>query len=428
MINKIIDSLRQFNLFTRKKVVTNIGTLFFGSVVARILSALTIFIIARKLGPEEFGLYVASLSLAKLTSVFFSLGLDSWLLKNGRQSNVSQAATASLVLKISLGSIWLFLISIFIALWNSEAFPLSLFFLSALSWWFEELINSILSAFKSILLNNITIMLLIGTQGGLLLVTLVLAGLGEENILLYLFGRVFVTGVSCIIALYFLVRFIGRGTINIAYLKNVLRDTLPFGLSHGLAIIYERADITIVAYALGTTAAGIYAPAISLMTTLYMVPLAIYDVMLPYISNVYIERPSRLKRLTFQTVSVSALLGMGMGMIMAIFAYPLVWLVYGIEFNGSSSVLINLSPILILKSISFALAAVLAAVGWQSKRVVVQAVAAIVNVSLNLFLIGIYGLVSVAFIFLISESLLMLGYLFLTLHWQNQHAALFSEG
>lgn len=425
MINKLAHSLRQLNLFARKKVVANIGTLFFGSVVARVLSAFIIFILARRLGPDMFGLFVASLSLAKLASVFFSLGLDSWLLRNGQGKDLSQAATAALTIKVGLGIIWLFVVSAIIFIWNPSAFPLPVFFLCALSWWFEELSSTALSAFKAVLLNKITVVLLIGAQTGLLLITLLLAGLNIENIFPYLFGRVFVTGISCIITLYFMFRFIGKGSVDFIYLKIVLMETIPFALSYGLAIIYERADVIIIAYMLGTAVAGLYAPAISLMTTLYMIPLAIYDVMLPYISKIYVERPQLLKKLTFQTVLVSALLGMLMGVSLSILSYLLVGIVYGADYFESAPVLINLSPVLILKSISFALAAILAAIDLQGKRVIIQAIAAIINVGLNLVVVKTYGLTGVAYVYIFSEVILMLGYLFLTLRWQKQHAALF---
>lgn len=409
-------------------MVTNIGTLFLGSVIARVLSAVIIFIVARKLGPDVFGIYVASLSLAKLTSVFFSLGLDSWLLRNGRGSHLPQAAAASFVLKIFLGVMWLLVLSIIMLIWNPASFPFLILFLSALSWWFEELSSTALSAFKAALLNKITVLLLISSQGILLIAMLFLAVLGIEDIYPYLFGRVFVTGISCVIAFIFMYQLIGWEQIKLAYLKFVLKDTVPFGISYGLAIIYERADIIIIAYVLGTTEAGIYAPAISLMTTLYMVPLAIYDVFLPYVSRIYIERPQLLKRLAFQAVSVTAMLGMMMGLALAVFAYPLVRVVYGVDYMASAPILIALSPVLILKSISFALAAILAAVGWQSNRVLVQVFAAAFNVGLNLLIIKTYGLTGVAYIYIVSESILMLGYLILTLRWQKQHAILFYKG
>ena len=63
-------------------------------------------------------------------------------------------------------------------------------------------------------------------------------------------------------------------------------------------------------------------------------------------------------------------------------------------------------------------AAMLVAVGWQSRRVVAQAVAAALNIGLNLLVIQRYGIVSVALVYVITEWVLLGGYLLLL--WRAQ--------
>ena len=60
--------------FSARRVAGNIGALLSASVVARGLSAVTLILTARKLGPELFGPYAASLSVTRIAAVIFALG------------------------------------------------------------------------------------------------------------------------------------------------------------------------------------------------------------------------------------------------------------------------------------------------------------------------------------------------------------------
>jgi O-antigen/teichoic acid export membrane protein len=202
-------------------------------------------------------------------------------------------------------------------------------------------------------------------------------------------------------------------------MRPVLRSTAVFGVSEGLAIIYERADVAIIGYWLGKTAAGLYAPAVSLMTTLFLIPQAIYEVMLPVTSETYARNPLLIRRQAYRIILLSTALGIGMGLGLAVIARPLVWLVYGREYAISGELLTILSAILVLKSVSFAVAAVLTAVGWQNRRVIVQAVAAALNIGLNMALIQTVGLPGVAYVYVLTEAVLMVGYLLFYLRWQH---------
>jgi O-antigen/teichoic acid export membrane protein len=61
----------------------------------------------------------------------------------------------------------------------------------------------------------------------------------------------------------------------------------------------------------------------------------------------------------------------------------------------------------------------LVSVGWQRRRVYAQALSALVNVGLNVALIRRFGMTGVATIYVLSEGLLMLGYLLLVLRWMS---------
>jgi hypothetical protein len=67
----------------RKQVLANFVTLLSGMGLARVMTAIALILVARQVGRESYGQYIACFSLAKLTSVVFSWGLDGWLLWRG---------------------------------------------------------------------------------------------------------------------------------------------------------------------------------------------------------------------------------------------------------------------------------------------------------------------------------------------------------
>lgn len=408
-----------------RPAVVNASTLFSGTAVARVLSAFVIFIVARQLGLEQFGVYTAAWSLAKLTSFAFSLGLDSWLLRGaqGNESFVGRSTGAALALKAGLGIIWLVLIAILAPYLSQETFPTSLLVFSAISVWFEEVGITALASFKASLRNKVTVWLLISSQLILLLVTVVLAWSGIESATIYLGARAVATGIGTFISLFFVFRYFSV-ELHLSDLPDTLRETFSFGISHGLSVIYGKADITIIAYFLGSTAAGVYSPASTLMATLFLVPTAVYEVMLPVFSRMRVEDEPQIPKKSFQLILLSMGLGMVLGVGLAVIAYPLVWLLYSPEFLASAPLLVILSNILLFKCISFALAAILAAVGWQGKRVWIQLAASVLNIGLNLLVVRGYGIVGVAYVYVLTEFLLMVGYLFLLLLWQRDNLML----
>ena len=414
-----------FKRILLRPVFVNAGTLFSGTAVARVLSAFIIFIVARQLGLEQFGLYTAAWSLAKLTSAFFSLGLDSWLLRDaqGNDAQIGRSTGSALALKSGLGAIWLFFLIILAPYLSQDTFPASLLIYSAVAVWLEEIGITAVASFKAALRNTVTVWLVIFSQLIIFLATLGLAWMDFDAPATYLSVRMITTGIGTIVALYFMFRHFPV-VLHLADLSQTLRETMSFGISHGLSVIYGKADITIIAYFLGSTAAGIYSPASSLMATLFLVPTAVYEVMLPVFSRMRVENEKQIPKKGFNLILLSMGLGLLLGIGLVIIAYPLVWLLYTPEFLASAPILVILSNVLLFKCISFALAALLAAIGWQGKRVWIQLGASIFNIGLNLLVVRNHGIIGVAYVYVLTEFLLTAGYLSLFLLWQRENLRL----
>jgi O-antigen/teichoic acid export membrane protein len=240
--------------------------------------------------------------------------------------------------------------------------------------------------------------------------TVALVLVGSKALEPYLVVRTVAAVAGAGLSVYWLISRIGI-RIDRAMLLPTLRATLPFALSAALAVIYGSVDIPLTALLLGEQAAGYYAPASTLVMTLYLIPASLYGVMLPVLSAAYSENRDRFVALGRRFTLFGVLLGLAMGMSLFMMARPLVLGLFGAEYAPSIPLLRLLSLVLAMHCVSFASAAFLTAADRQTWRLMAQAVAAAANIALNLFLIPRWGLVGVAWAFVFSEVLLVGGYL-----------------
>jgi len=408
--------------FTRRQIIGNIGVLLSGTTLMRVVTALVLILIARQVGIERFGQYAGCMALMRMTSVLFSLGLDVWLLRNGNRDGDQRLlaihSTTSLVLKAGLGLFWLAGVLLLAPWLDPATFPPMLLIFSALTVWLDELSNTVWNAGKAILQNQAALVLGVGSQLGWLAITLGLIVWQVDAVAPYLIGQMICSALVTLLALIWLVRKLGL-ILEWGRLSGTLRATTPFAISLALALIYGQADVTIIAHYLGTGAAGLYSPGISLITALALIPTAIYSVMLPVLSQAHRTGRVPFLRLTKQLLLWSTLLSVGIGGAVALIAHPLVKWLYGPPFAATAGVLVILSGVLAVRCINFAVATVLVAVGWQSQRVAIQALAALLNVGFNWWYVAQWGILGVAKIYVFTEWVLLLGYLLLFWWWQQ---------
>jgi len=183
-------------------------------------------------------------------------------------------------------------------------------------------------------------------------------------------------------------------------------------------VVYMRADVTIVAISLDEQSTGLYSSASSLVNALFFIPATIYSVAVPALVRVLDgEGREGLAQMLLLTFSAFALVGCALWGGIWLSAPRLLLFLLGEDFAASGPILAVLSPILLLKSLSFALAALLVAGGWQYHRTVAQAFSALTNAGLNILIVRRYGVLGVAWVYVLSEMVLLLGYAILGWRW-----------
>ena len=400
---------------SKKKIITNIVLLFSATAFGQAFLAISTLLTARPLGVELFGQYAACFALTKITSIVFNLGMDSWLLREGRRGeiHIDKLTACNLTVKAGMGLIWfasLFVASQFL---DPITYPPRLLFMSALATWIEAALTTVTYSFNTSLRNQATAVLTTSASLSLLIATIILVYTNQDDPIAFVNVRFLTSFLATLGGLIWLFRKTSAFSVKPSTIKFMLKGLPPFALSDLMVLVYTQADITLVAVMLGKQAAGAYSPASNILRALFVVPSAIFMVMTPVISQLVAEGSQRLSKTIRETNLALAAIGAVLWLGTSLMGPIVVFLVLGAEFSLSGQILVILGAIIFIKSSSYASAAVIIATGKQGQRVIVQGIVAVTNVILNLLIINKIGVFGVAWVYLISESILLAGYMLL---------------
>lgn len=403
-----IKSLRhQIGLALRNAVI-----LLAGTVLAQGLTVLSLWITARHLGVDAYGQYAAIYALLTQAIVLLNFGLDIWLLRVGAEPDAifAQSINEAFSLKLAFSVAWC--PGVIIAAWmlNRYIYPVELMAAAVPGIVCQALSTLAQSAFQARLRNEATAALKAVAAGSLLVVSVGLAN-GQGTLTQFIWGRTLALFVVAVLGTFMVAR---TWTIRLqSFAKSVglLRRAVPYMLTDAFTQIYVSADVTIIAIMRGKTASGIYAPAITLASALVIVPSVAHFVMLPLIAHLHVEEPAKVRPTALLTLATVGSMGIVLALATFLWRDSLVQFVYGPEFAATAKVLAILSGVLFIRPMNFALAAILTATDRQRRRVLVQGLTAMSNVVLNLWAVPSFGLTGAAVVYVITETILLTGYM-----------------
>ena len=379
------------------------------NAAAQFMKMLFMLIMARYFGLEDYSDYVAAYSLASFTAIFFNLGLDTWLLREGSfQENWKLSAQKVLSLKASIGLIWAGLLIGLAPSLRPDLFGFGLLALCVADVWFDSLLITMLAVLnikRDIKAYSVSILLLRGLK---LIVLLVMIAVGSRSVMLIAGLRAAIAG-GLAVAVFLMLRLDFRFARRQESLR-MLRDSRAYTYSEFFSVIYMQADINLLTMLQGKVMAGIYSPALSVINALFIIPSSVYTFSIPTLSRTYHEAPQRLPAAARKLLAGITLMGIVLFAGVGLLGDDLVRLLLGAEYETTGQLITMLSPVLLLKCLEFGLASVIVALNKQKDRIFPQMIAAAMNVGLNLWLIPLYGVFGAARVYVISEVVLFLGY------------------
>jgi O-antigen/teichoic acid export membrane protein len=415
-----------WNYLCNSTLINNLAVFGSSNTIAQFIMMVYTIILARVLGPSALGVYAGAYSISGLSIAIVNWGMDTWLLReSGIVGNPRKLSGIVLTIKFGAGFIWALALVILLPTIRPDLFSTGLMIVVVLDIWADVCFNTSVAALNALQkMREISWLLMISRIGRLLgLISVAMVGIVSP--LPIAMTRGFATILSFVGALILL-----RPQFNLVNLREmriVVVHSLPYGLSDFLSLIYANADVTMLNLIAGEQAVGNYSPATGIVHALFIVPNAIFTVIVPVISNFVKNDVHHLYRETRRILLGFGAIGLVLWGVIGPGGDLIIHILLGEAYRVTGNLLEILSPILFMKSIEFGFAAILVAVGWQKKRLIPQAISAAANVLVNLWAIPRFNVFGVAWVYVFSEAIIFVGYGWLVWQWVKDIRGLATE-
>jgi len=386
-----------------KALVKNTATTLGRQLIAGIIQLVTAVIIARVFGPEGNGQFTVALLFPMVLITFLNLGIGSanvYHIGSGKVS-LSTALRTSIRLWLILGvtgtvigalSIYFGAVRLFpgvdvsLLWWSLAVFPVTLGQ------------NYLISMFQGLqLFREFNYVLLVQPVVTLMLVVVItVTGIADVGYLIvaYLVGLV----MAILVSIYFLAYFENADNVipdNADYFSSAINYGYKSNLSNILAYVNYKADIFLVNFLIGTSAAGIYIIAVQLVERLWMLSQSVSIILLPRLSQLNSDETKRRQITPIICRWVIALTLLG-SIVLGVLSSPLIGLLFGEAYLEAVEPLLFLLPGILAGSGTKILANDIAARGRPELNMYTAWIVVIVNIAGNMILIPPYGLAGAA--------------------------------
>ena len=390
-----------------QKYFKNTGWAFAGRLFSLGMSFFVGALVARYLGPENYGIYNYVLSFVLIFVFLSSFGIDNILgreiiqYKEQRQSILNTAFTLKIIGGLTVifittfASFFIFkntfFTSVLITIYSAHLLLLSLnvietFFTSTVQYKYifigQFISTLVVSAFKIFLV-------LAGFGIKWFIISLILETFVYSSVLLFLFRR---QGMKL------------SFNLNTHLAKKMLRDSWPFILSSAFYFIYTRVDQVMIGKMVDNNALGIYAAGVKPAEIWYFIPSLICSSIGPAVMNAKINNDkvykNRLKKLFYLIIGLSV----AIALFEFVFAKFIIVFLFGKTYLASVEIL----KVYTWAGVSVSLLTVIQmylTFENKTKTIMVSSfVGAFVNIALNLLFIPKFGIIGSAYATLISYS------------------------
>jgi O-antigen/teichoic acid export membrane protein len=391
-----------------------------------ILQAGYFIIIARALGPAQYGAFVGATSLVSIFAPFASLGSGNLLVKNvSRNRLLFSEYWGNALLMIGLsGTFFLALITFISSVFLPKTISTELVVIAAVTdLFFFRVLDTAGQAFQSVQWLSKTAQLNI-LPG----ITRILAALAlivffkNPNALEWTYLYLISTALSSFAGVFLVTKCLGSAKIALNRIKLEIVQGFYFSLGLSSQTIYNDIDKTMLANLSSLDATGIYAAAYRLIDVAFVPVRSLLGASYARFfqqGSTGIEGSLRLaKRLTPLAGAYAIFAGVAL-----YYCAPIVPIAFGKEFAETAEALRWLAPLPFLKTMHYFAADSLSGADFQGLRSVMQVGVAIFNVAINIWLIPQYSWKGAAWSSLASDATLMLGLwtIIIVLYYSTSH-------
>lgn len=393
---------------TVKTITKNTLALMITSVVSKAFAFITLILLARYLGSEEYGKLAFAMALTSFFTVLADFGLSSLVVREvarGKEKAGVYLGTLS-VFKMLLAVVVflaLFLISHLGSYDYNTKFLTLIFGIYTILLSYSTFFISFFRAFERMEYET-----LIRSVEKILLLVLTVVFIYLNKQLMY-FAVPYLTSsaIAVILALFFVVNKVSKPMFlsDKKFLVGTLKESLPFALTSIFVVVYFKTDTVMLSVMVGDRAVGIYNAAHNLIDGLiFLVPYPLSMALYPIMSKYAINSIEKLRKIYTYGFLVSLILGLIGAVFVLKFKEEIILLVYGEEYVEAVKVLAVLVWTFLVICVSTISSTLLNAVNRQRIVTIGTAIGASLNVVFNYLLIPKYNYVGAAYATLITES------------------------
>ncbi|MET1011295.1 MAG: flippase [Actinomycetota bacterium] len=375
-----------------------------GGVVVTVL-------VARTLGPHDFGRFQFALALTLLLSFVVMLGLPKLLVRElarDRDGAVTRIDSALFICLVAGGVVGGPLLGVG---WLAGA-DMSLLLMAGLTMIADSMARIVMSLFWAVeRMRYEAVAVGIQESAFVTFTLLVLAADGgvEGVMLAYLTSRAVGFVVAWVIAATKL-SCPTRPRRHAGVVRPMLKATVPFAIDDGLSLAYVRIDAVLLGVLKGPTAVGLYQSATNLVLYLNVLPRMLNMSMYPQMSRAWPDNPLALRHLRDASLRLLGAVAIPITVGSFLLAPEIFGTLYGPKFEPAVRFYQLLVLVIPLRILGNTLGTAITSVDRQAQRAFIVGVAAALNLGLNLILIPMWSIDGAVVATLVTESWVFLAY------------------
>ena len=391
---------------TKETIVQNLFWAVLGKVVHLLGGLLVGIIVARYLGPEQYGLMNYVISYVFLFQTFALFGLDSIEIREEARGKMPYPIIigTAFFLKVIFGCC--FIILALVTSWLMEADSYTTLLIAIYS--IVVVLNSLIvirNYFTAIVQNEYVVKAEISRSILSIIIKLALLFLHANLtwfITAYMFDFVLL-GTGYIMAYHSKIGSLREWRFDYEYAKYLLKESFPLLLTNAAVIIYQRIDQVMIGSMIDKSAVGFFSVAAKFTEVLVFLPMILAQTITPILVKARERNVLEYETKAQQFMNFSFWVSLVASAIVSMLAFWLIRHTFGLAYLPAVSAL----QIMAFKAASVALSntagAMLVIEGLQRYAIIRDGTGCIACIVLNYLLLPRYGIVAAAFVAIISN-------------------------
>jgi O-antigen/teichoic acid export membrane protein len=383
----------------RRKVVKNVYWAVLGKVVNIVCGLLVGILVARYLGPEQFGLMNYVISYVTLFSVFATFGLDNIEIRelSRRNANKETILGTAFALRLVFALLAILLILGTLLRFESDVFTFTMVMVYSLTLILSSL-NVIRNYFTSIVLNEYVVKTEISR-------TVIGAGIKALLLVNHCSLAWFIVASTFDFVLIgggYLYSYQKKGgsfrawKVDFPVARVLIIESFPLLLSGTAVIIYQKIDSVMIRNMMDNEAVGQFSVASKITELAIFIPMVISQTVTPLLVRARQDDPVCYQDKRQQFMDIMVWSAVVMALAMSVLAYPVIRLLYGEKYLSAITVLQIMAWKTVFMALSAASGQMIIMENLQRYAVVRNLVGCVVCVMLNYLLIPVWGIIGSA--------------------------------